>query len=129
MAGTRLQRIDRLVRELSFQDNPDRLVRLFGRDDDVLWRRDGLLVVSGRDLEPPAYRINQSWLWPDAVRPWTETQDRPVYDRGLLGDLLHAGRPVLLDRLEVAADDPARAHLDGMASLIAAPGYDRGRPV
>src|SRR5262245_65306722 len=127
MTRTRLERMDRLVRELSFQDDPDRLVRLLGREDDLLWQCDGLLVVSGRDLAPPRYRIKRSWLWPDSLTPWEEPPARPVYEHGLLGQLLHAGKPVLVDRLEVAADDPARDHLEGMASLAGAPGYDHGR--
>lgn len=129
MAGSRLERMDRLVRELSFQDDPDRLIRLLGREDDLLWQCDGLLIVSGRELTPPAYRINRSWLWRDAAGLWEEPETRPVFAGGLLGELIQIGKPVVLDQIELASDDPARAHLEGMASLAAAPGYEHGRPV
>jgi sigma-B regulation protein RsbU (phosphoserine phosphatase) len=126
MISSRLQRIDDLVKELSFQDDPDRLVRVFNRQDNLLFRRDGLVTVSRRDLEPPCYRITRSWRWHDGINPWADGHLLPVYDRGLLGELLHEGKPVVINRPRVAADDPAREHLEGMQSLACAPGYDRG---
>lgn len=129
MAPPRLERIDELVKELSYLDDPDRLIRVFNREDEVLFPRDGLVTVSRRDLEPPSYRVTRSWRWPNAANPWAEPHRLPVYDRGLLGELLHAGRPALLPRLEVAADDPSGEHLDGMRSLACAPAYEQGRAV
>ncbi len=128
MQPSRLQRIDDLVKELSFQDDPDRLVRVFNRQADLLLPRDGLVTVSRRDLEPPAYRITRSWRWQQPVNPWADAHRLPVFDRGLLGDLLYAARPALLADLTVPADDPAREHFDGMRSLACAPAYERGQP-
>jgi sigma-B regulation protein RsbU (phosphoserine phosphatase) len=127
MSASRLDRLDALVRELSAQDDPDRLVRVFGRHADLLAPRDGLVTVSRRDLDPPWYRVTRSSRWREAVNPWTETHRLPKYDRGMLGELLYAGRPLILNRLEVHADDPARELLDGMGALACAPGYDHGR--
>jgi sigma-B regulation protein RsbU (phosphoserine phosphatase) len=129
MPSARLQQIDRLVKELSFQDDPDRLVRVFGEQSALLFRHDGLLTVSQHNLEPPHYRITRSWRWQHRVNPWTEAHLLPVLDRGLPGELLHAGRPVLLDRLQLADDDPTREHFEGMQSLIAAPAYEQGQPL
>jgi sigma-B regulation protein RsbU (phosphoserine phosphatase) len=126
---TNLQRIDELVKELSFQDDPDRLVRVFGRDSDLLLRRDGLVTVSRRDLERPLYRITRSWRWREAINPWTDAHLLPIVDRGLLGELLNAGKPLVIPRLEVAGDDPGRDHLEGMQSLACAPAYERGQAV
>jgi sigma-B regulation protein RsbU (phosphoserine phosphatase) len=126
--ASRVEQMDALVRELSFQDDPDRLIRVFGQQSDLLYPRDGLVTLSGRDLEPPHYRITRSWRWPETINPWTDLHRLPVFDRGLLGDLLHAGKPVLLNRLEVLAADPAREHLEGMRALAGAPGYEHGRP-
>ena len=128
MSASRLQHIDDLVKELSFQDDPDRLIRVFNRQGELLFRRDGLITVNCRDLEPPLYRISRSWRWHDGVNPWAEPHRLPVFDRGLLGELLYAGRPAVIKRLRVGPDDPAREHLDGMGSLACAPAYDRGRP-
>jgi sigma-B regulation protein RsbU (phosphoserine phosphatase) len=129
MTAARLQRIDDLVRELSFQDDPERLVRVFGKQSDILFPRDGLVSVSRRDLPEPHYRITRSWRWREAINPWTEVHRLPQFDRGLLGDLLYAGKPGVINRLEVAADDPAYEHLEGMRALAYAPGYDYGQPL
>jgi sigma-B regulation protein RsbU (phosphoserine phosphatase) len=125
--ASRLEQMDALVRELSCQDDPDRLIRVFGRQSDLLYPRDGLITLSRRDLDPPRYRITRSWRWQEAINPWTDLHRLPVFDRGLLGDLLHAGKPALLNRLEVPADDPAREHLEGMHAMACAPGYEHGR--
>jgi sigma-B regulation protein RsbU (phosphoserine phosphatase) len=129
MTSARLQRIDELVKELSFQDDPDRFIRVFGRQSDLLFRRDGIIAVSRRDLAEPFYRITRSWRWREVINPWTEAHRLPLYDHGLLGELLYAGAPGVINRLEVAADDPAREHLDGMQALAYAPGYDHGQPL
>jgi sigma-B regulation protein RsbU (phosphoserine phosphatase) len=126
---TRLQRIDDLVKEMSAEDDADRLVRVFARHSDFLVRRDGFVTVSRRDLDEPHYRITRSWRWQEAINPWTEVHRLPLHDRGLLGELLYAGKPAVINHLRVAADDPAREHLEGMASLACAPSYDHGRPV
>ena len=124
---SRLERLDELVKELSFQDDPDRLVRVFNRRHDLLLRYDGLVTVGRRDLEPPWYRITRSWRWHDHVNPWAEPDRLPVFDSGLLSQLLYAGKPVVVDRLDVAEVDPALEHFKGMRTLACAPAYNHGR--
>jgi sigma-B regulation protein RsbU (phosphoserine phosphatase) len=128
LASSRLYLVNELVRDLSLQDDPESLIRAFSRQGDLFIRMDGIVAVSRRGLEAPQYRITRSWRWQNhAVNPWTETHLLPLLDRGILGDLLYAGRPALVTRLEVPHDDPGREHLDGMQSLICAPGYDHGK--
>jgi sigma-B regulation protein RsbU (phosphoserine phosphatase) len=129
MTLERLQRIEALVRELSIQDEPERLVHIFSRQSDLVWQRDGFITVSRRELEEPWYRITRSSRWRETINPWTEIDRLPLLDRGLLGELLYEGKPVILNRLKVPANDPAREHLEGMGALACAPGYDRGKPV
>ena len=126
---SRLQRLDRLVRELSFQDDPDRLVRAFGRQADLFYDVDAMLTANNRGLGPPAYRISRSWRWREIIDPYTETHRLPVFNSGLLGELLYAGKAQHLDQLHVAASDPAREHFEGMRSLACAPSYLHGEPV
>src|SRR5262245_33403416 len=113
MPATRLERLDQLVRDLSLQDDPDRLVRLFNRRHDLLLRYDGLVTVGRRELDSPNYRITRSWRWHDHVNPWAEPHLLPVYDRGLLGELLYAGKPAVLKHLAVDGGDPAAEHFKG----------------
>jgi sigma-B regulation protein RsbU (phosphoserine phosphatase) len=129
MTLSRLQRIERLVKEMSFQDDADRLVRVFAEQSTTLFQHDGLVTVSRRGLEAPRYRVTRSWRLREIVNPWTEAYRLPILESGLLGTLLNAGAPVLLNRLEVAPDDPCREHLEGMRSLIGAPAYENGRAI
>jgi sigma-B regulation protein RsbU (phosphoserine phosphatase) len=129
MTSLRLQRLEALVKEMSVQEDPDRLIRAFNRHSDMIIHRDAWVSVSRRDLETPWYRITRSWLWKEVINPWTEAHRLPLLDRGLLGELLYAGKPVVINRLEVAGDDPGREHLASMHSLACAPGYDQGKPV
>jgi sigma-B regulation protein RsbU (phosphoserine phosphatase) len=129
MTASRLQRIDDLVRELSIQEDPDRLVRVFTRHNDLTIPHDGIITVSRHDLEAPRYRITRSSRQRSVVNPWTEAHLLPVLDRGLLGELLYAGKPRVLNPLEMAPDDPAQEHFEGMATLACAPGYEQGRPL
>jgi sigma-B regulation protein RsbU (phosphoserine phosphatase) len=125
----RLQRIDALARELSLQEDPERLVQVFSRQSDLIWQRDGFVTISRRDLEPPWYRITRSSRWRESINPWTETDRLPLLNHGLLGDLLYEGKPVILNRLQVPANDPAHEYLEGMGALACAPGYDHGKAV
>jgi sigma-B regulation protein RsbU (phosphoserine phosphatase) len=129
MTASRLQRLDELVRELSIQEDPDRLVRVYTRHNDLTIAHDGMLTVGRRDLEAPHYRILRSWRRRGFVNPWTEAHLLPVLSQGLLGELLYRGQPLLLDRPCLADDDPGREHLEGMGALACAPGYERGRPL
>jgi sigma-B regulation protein RsbU (phosphoserine phosphatase) len=126
---TRLERLDALMRELSTQEDPELFIRAFSRQADMLVQRDAMITVTQRDLLPPSYRVIRASRWPEPINPWTDAERLPVFDRGLLGELLYAGQPVLLNRLELSTDDPASNYLDGMQALACAPGYDQGRPI
>jgi sigma-B regulation protein RsbU (phosphoserine phosphatase) len=128
-APSRLRLIDDLVMEMSAQDDAERLVRVFARRGAFLVRRDGFVSVSRRDLTAPHYRITRSWRWREPINPWTELHRLPLFDRGLLGELLYIGKAAVLNHLEIDADDPAREHLDGMRSLACVPSYDHGEPL
>ncbi|HEV3083426.1 MAG TPA: GAF domain-containing SpoIIE family protein phosphatase [Gemmataceae bacterium] len=129
MTPSRLQHIEALVRELSVQEDPEQLIRVFSRHAQHIWQRDGVVTLTRRDLSPPWYRITRSWRLPETASSVTDTQRLPIFQRGLLGELLYAGKPRIINHLEVAADDPAAEHLEGMRSLACAPGYDGGKPI
>jgi len=117
MASLRLERLDALVKELSVQEDPEHLIRVFDRQADMVFRRDGLVALTRRDLEPPWYRITRSWRWAEHVYFSKDGQRLLLASGGLLGQLLYAGKPALMNRLEVAAEDPSWEHLEGMRSL------------
>jgi phosphoserine phosphatase RsbU/P len=125
---SRLWLIDDLVKEMSAQDDADRLVGVFARRGDFLVHRDTWLTLTRRDLHAPFYRVTRSRIWPESLNALSALNSHSILDRGLLGELLYVGRPALLNRLELAHDDPGREHLAGMHSLACAPSYDHGQP-
>lgn len=124
------ERVDHVVdtmRRISLQRDPQTVVRLYGEHVQRLNPIDRLLSVSRRGLEPPRYRIARNSDWGEnQPNPWKERERLPVLSGGLIGELAYGNRPVLIDRLEVAEDDPGREYLKGMRSLIAIPVYDQG---
>jgi len=124
-----MQKIDALVKELSHQSDPDRLVRVFTRRADLFYQHEAVITADCRGLEAPAYRLTRSWRWGDSVNPFTQSQRLPVYNTGLLGQLLHSGQPQIIDELHVEPDDPCLEHLEGFRSLACAPNYHQGRPL
>src|SRR5947209_19962125 len=99
MSASRLDRMDALVKELSRQDDPERLIQVFNDRADLFMPRDGLVTLSCRDLSPPWYRITRSHCWSEPPNPWTETERLPLLDHGLLGELLYAARPLIINDL------------------------------
>jgi sigma-B regulation protein RsbU (phosphoserine phosphatase) len=126
MAPSRVQQMDELVKELSLQDDPDRLVRVFDRQTDLLYPRDGLVTVSRRELDAPHYRVTRSWRQRQRINPWTDWHRLPVFDSGLLGSFLYAAKPQIVNRFAVPPNDPCQEHLEGMRALMCAPAYERG---
>jgi sigma-B regulation protein RsbU (phosphoserine phosphatase) len=125
----RLQKLDALVKELSKEDDPERLLSVFSRHANLIMPRAGVVTVTRRDLPAPQYRITRAARGESIINPETAANQLPVLDRGLLGDLLYAGAPLIVNRLEVAADDPGRKYLEGMGALACAPGYEHGLPL
>lgn len=129
MRVRRLERMQALVKELSVQDDPERLIQIFSSESHLLVRHDALLTVTRRDLQSPWYRITRSSRWQEPIDPWTEPEKLPLFDRGLLGELLYGGKPVVIPRLELTQDEPALEHLEGMQSLACAPSFDQGEAI
>jgi sigma-B regulation protein RsbU (phosphoserine phosphatase) len=123
---SRVERTDALVRQLSHEEEPDRIIRVIAAQDQHAVPRDGVVSLSRRGLSQPYYRITRSTLWKETINPWDEPEKLPVFDRGLLGELIYAGRPAIVDRVQLDAGDPAREYLAGIGSLVCVPTYDRG---
>ena len=123
---SRMEVVVSTVREMSLQTDPQEMVRIYGEGMRKITSNDGFVALSRRRLDPPYYRITRSSLWGPAVNPWKESHRLPVLDRGVLGDLIHADEPRIINDFVVAEDDPAYEHLSGYRSLMAIPNFDRG---
>lgn len=114
------------VREISRQTDPQVMVSLFRQRARTLYSGDAFLSLSRRDLAAPCYRITRSTRWPEEINPWTQRDRLPVFQGGLLADLLYSDLPSLRRDLVIGPGEPAREYLEGKRSLIALPLFDHG---
>jgi phosphoserine phosphatase RsbU/P len=116
------------MRDMSLQSDPQAMVRSYGARIRQLMPADRWIAISRRELEPPRYRITRSSTWTDPINPWKEKERLPLFEAGLLGDLLYGDEPRLIDDIAplLASDDPAIEYLAGFRSLMAVPTFDRG---
>lgn len=125
----RLEVITRMMREVSRMTSPEDMVDVYGTWVQAIQRVDRFVAVSRRDLLQPYYRITRSGLWEDQdieINPWKDKKRLPMFDHGVLGDLIYAQMPVLFDHFEVPRGDPAEEHLAGYRSMIAIPQFENG---
>ena len=124
----RLAQIVEMMREMSLQDDPQAMVRTYGRRVRKLMPGDRWISLSRRGLEPPQYRITRSSTWTEEINPWKEKDRLPLLEGGLLGELIYGDEPRIIDDIAplLKPDDPAYDYLAGFRSLMAIPHYDHG---
>jgi len=125
----RLAQVNEMMREMSRHTDPQAMVRDYGARMRRFMPSDRFVSLSRRDLAAPRYRITRTSLWEKEVNPWRDRAKLPVLDGGLLGELLYAGEPRVIDELELAPGDPSAAYFEGMRSVMALPHYDRGEAI
>ena len=122
----RMRFIVQTMREMSLQVDPQEMVRSYGARIRQIMPADRWISLSRRDLEAPKFRITRSSTWKDVVNPWKNKTQLPVFEGGLLGELIYGDEPRIIDDLRFAPDDPAAEYLAGPRSLMAVPLFDRG---
>jgi sigma-B regulation protein RsbU (phosphoserine phosphatase) len=122
----RLGLIEDLMRDMSRHTDPQEMVRAYAQGVQQMMPIDRRLSLSRRGLGYPHYRITRSTTWTEEVNPWTEKDRLPLLTGGLLAGLIYGDKTVVLDDLDVAADDPAAEYLAGQRSLLAIPMFDQG---
>jgi sigma-B regulation protein RsbU (phosphoserine phosphatase) len=120
-----LREVDDLMRTLSTYTDPQQLVTEYRNRIRRIMGNDATVSMSRRNLEKPWYRITRSHLWPD-LNPWENQSKLPLHNTGILGELLYADKPQIIDDLKVSPDDPAYEHLKDFRSAFAIPQYDNG---
>jgi sigma-B regulation protein RsbU (phosphoserine phosphatase) len=111
------------MREMSHQTDPQAMVRVFRKRSRELLPIDRSVSLSRRDLAAPEYRITRSSTWTSDVNPWKEKDRLPILRGGLLGKLIYADEPRIIDNLEI---DPGAEYFFGQRSLMAIPTFDQG---
>ena len=125
----RLADIMEMMRETSRHTDPQAMVAAYGRRLAKLVPTDRFVSLSRRDREPPQYRITRFSGWKGNINPWKERERLPVLEGGLLGELLYAGEPRIIDEVQLAPDDPSAEYLAGQRSLMAIPMLEQGEVV
>jgi phosphoserine phosphatase RsbU/P len=128
-AAARLALTVDVMRELSRADDPQTMYRVYSRRMREIFPTSRQISLSRRDLPAPHVRITRYSEWKEEINPWTDPDRLPHLDRGLFSELIHAGRPHLVDELSVSSDDPAGEYLEGQRSLLAIPLFDAGDAV
>jgi sigma-B regulation protein RsbU (phosphoserine phosphatase) len=128
-APARVELTLEVMRDLSRVSDPQAMYQVYSRRMREIFPTTRQISLSRRGLAAPQLRITRFNLWDDPVNPWTDAERLPLLDRGLFSELVHAGRPRVIDQLSVPPDDPAAPYLDGQRSLLAIPLFDNGEPV
>src|SRR6266851_8878670 len=115
-----------MMRQMSLQTDPQEMVRTYAERVRRLLPSDRAFSLSRRGLTSPKYRITRSTTWEEEINPWKERDRLPLFNGGLLAELIYGDEPQVIDNLEVSADDPAIDYLAGHRSLMAIPVFDQG---
>jgi phosphoserine phosphatase RsbU/P len=120
--------VDRTMKAISGVTDPEELVNVYWQNIGDLITIPDFVAVSRREIETPFYLVTRSSRFTEDINPWTQRDRLPKFSGGLLGELLYANKPALIDDLgaRLSADDPAWFYLSGFGSAVAMPQYDRG---
>lgn len=123
---TRLEQVVQTMREMSLQTDPQEMVRAYGRRMETLFPVDRRISLSRRGLKRPEYRVTRFSEWREDINPWRDKHRLPLHEGGLFADLIYGDKPVIINDLQVDANDPAARYLDNQRSLMAIPMLDGG---
>jgi hypothetical protein len=123
-----LEIIDRTMKAISGVTDPEKLVSIYWTGISELLPIQDYLAVSRRNVQPPFYVITRSSRFTENHNPWTQREKLPRLSGGILGELVYANAPVVIDDLpsQLAPDDPGWFYLQGFGRLVALPQYDGG---
>jgi len=124
---SRLAFIVETMREMSLQTDPQALVHAYAKRMRRVVPADGSLSLSRRDLEYPQYRITRSHLHAAGHNPWTMKDHNPLFDGGILAELIYSDEPHIINDFHPAPSDPAYEYLKDQRSLTAIPLFDYGK--
>src|SRR5690242_18472255 len=126
-----LEIIDRTMRTISSITNPEELVNAYWSGIGSLVPVNDYVSLSRRNVEPPFYLMTRSSRFKEEFNPWTQRDRLPRLSGGVLGEIIYANRPVIIEDLpaRLKPDDPAHFYLEGFELLFALPQYDGGEGI
>ena len=123
-----LEIIDRTMKAISGVTDPEQLVKVYWNGIGELIAIDNYVALSRRNVEPPFYLVTRSSRFTESFNPWTQRERLPRLSGGVLGEIIYANRPIIIDDLpaRLTAEDPGWFYLEGFERLVALPQYDDG---
>src|SRR5476651_366847 len=90
-----------MMRDLSRLDDPQEAAIMYANwlRKSQLLPTDERLSVSRRNLTVPYYRITRNTRATEQIDPWSQPEKLPMYSSGLLGTLVYAGEPAIINNL------------------------------
>lgn len=121
-----LEVVDRTMKAISDISDPEELVDVYWSNIGDLLTVQDYMSVSRRQVEPPFYVVTRSSRFTEHPNPWTQRERLPVFSGGLVGELIYANKPAIIEDLpaRLRDDDPAHFYLQGFQALIGLPQYD-----
>jgi len=121
--------IDRVMKSVSGITDPEEMVSVYWDGIGDLVPGEDYLSLSRRGVEPPEFLITRSSRFTEHFNPWKQRDRLPRLSGGLLGEIIYADAPVVIDDLpsRLKPDDPGYFYLEGFQTLVALPQYDCGK--
>src|ERR1700722_20656753 len=91
--------VDRTMKAISGVTDPEELVNVYWQNIGDLIKIEDYVALSRRDIEPPFFLVTRSSRFTEEFNPWTQRDRLPKLSGGLLGELLYANPPALIDAL------------------------------
>src|SRR6266850_2323507 len=123
--------IDHTMKAISDVTDPETFVNIYYNNIGALIPANDYVSISRRNVAPPFYLITRSSRFKEHFNPWTQRDLLPRLSGGLLGEIVYANEPVILDDVpaRLKADDPAHFYLEGFQSLVALPHYEANQGI
>ena len=123
--------VDRTMKAISSVSDPEELVDVYWNGIGQLIPTFGYVALSRRNEQPPFYVVTRSSRFTEHLNPWTQRDRLPVLSGGILGEIIYANKPLIINDLpaRLSGDDPGYFFLEGFQQLIALPNYDEGEGI
>ena len=110
--------IDRTMRAISGITDPEHLVNVYWDNIGDLIGINDFVSLSRRNIDPPYYLVTRSSRFTEELNPWTQRDRLPRLSGGILGEIVYANQPVVIEDLpaRLSKDDPAYFYLAANAS-------------
>jgi phosphoserine phosphatase RsbU/P len=121
--------IDSTMKAISGITDPEELVGVYWSGIGELIEIGDYVSLSRRGETPPNYLITRSSRFEEDLNPWTQRDRLPRLSGGILGEIVYANKPVIIDDLpaRLSESDPGYFYLQGFQSMVALPQYDDGQ--